>query len=198
MQNGNHPAAADSLGSPINVSHQALTIASPKEPKVAKVNIIDELIRDLGNPDPNVRRKSIWELGQRGNSAAVQPLVGLLAEADSQEQSLILAALAEINMKTLRPLNRALALALQDPNPEVRKNAIRDLTRVYDSMGQAGRILGHAVADDDPEVRQTAQWALEQLNNLRLAATETAALLPDSPPPVDRLPEDGSSSRTLS
>jgi peptidoglycan hydrolase-like protein with peptidoglycan-binding domain len=198
LQNGSHRLASNATGAPINIQHQALPITSPVEPRVAKVNIIEELIRDLDNPDPGIRRKTIWELGQRGNSAAVQPLVGLLMEADSQEQSLILAALAEINMKTLKPLNRALAMALQDPNPEVRKNAIRDLTRVYDSMGQAGRILGQATIDSDPEVRQTAHWALEQLQSLRLSATESAALPPDKATSVDRLPEDGSSSRTLS
>ncbi|MEO1592029.1 MAG: peptidoglycan-binding protein [Cyanobacteria bacterium J06632_22] len=108
--------------------------------RLAKVNIIDELVEDLGIPDPNRRRKAIWELGQRGNSAAVQPLVNAMVGADSKEKSLILAALSEIGIRSLKPMNRALAIALQDDNPEVRKNAIRDLTRIYDLVAQISRM----------------------------------------------------------
>jgi hypothetical protein len=165
------------------------------EPRMSKINIVDELIQDLSSPDPTLRHKAIWELGQRGNSAAVQPLASLLIEADSHEQGLILAALSEISVKTLKPMNRAVAIALQDENPEVRKNAIRDVTRIYDSLGQVGRMLGHATADSDPEVRQTANWALEQLNHMRFSANESAAYLQESRSPTERLPEDGSSSR---
>ena len=60
-----------------------------------------------------------------------------------------------------------MAIALQDDNPEVRKNAIRDLTRVYDLVVQISQMLGHATEDEDPEVRQTATWALAQLNRIR-------------------------------
>ncbi|MEO1094941.1 MAG: HEAT repeat domain-containing protein [Cyanobacteria bacterium J06638_28] len=163
------------------VNTPSLTTTSPKPatPRLARVNIIDELIQDLEDPDPTIRRKAIWELGQRGNSAAVTPLVGLMIKVDSHEQSLILAALAEISTQTLKPLNRALAVSLQNENPEVRKNAIRDLTRIYDLMGQAGRILGHATSDEDADVRQTANWALNQLDRMRLKATESTPRLQD-------------------
>jgi HEAT repeat protein len=141
--------------------------------RLSKVDILDELINDLNSPDPTARRKAIWELGQRGHSLAVQPLVRLMVSADSKERSLILAALSEISARTLKPMNRALSLSLQDENPEVRKNAIRDLTRIYDLMGQAGQLLSHAASDEDPEVRQTAAWAMDQFNRLRLKATRS-------------------------
>lgn len=194
-QNGKQSTEPPSSSS-LDVQHQSMPIANQAEPRVAKVNIIDELIQDLHRPDPELRRKAIWELGQRGNSAAVQPLVNLLAEADSHEQSLVLAALAEISSQTLKPMNRAVAIALQNENSEVRKNAIRDLTRIYDSLNQVGRMLGHAAVDEDPEVRQTADWALKQLNKMRFNATDTAALLKESEAVRDRLPEDGSSSHS--
>lgn len=161
--------------------------------RLARVNIIDELIQDLQSPDPAARRRAIWELGQRGNSAAIQPLTTLMLDADSKERSLILAALAEIGSQTLKPMNRALALSLQDENPEVRKNAIRDLTRIYALMDQAGQLLGHATDDSNPEVRQTAHWAVNQLHRVRFKATETspAALTGDSP--IDAHPQDSSS-----
>lgn len=130
-------------------------------------DVVDGLIGNLRNPDPVSRRKSIWELGQRGNSMAVQPLVDAMVDADSKEKSLLLAALSEIGARSLKPMNRALAIALKDDNPEVRKNAIRDLTRIYELVVQISQMLGHATEDEDAEVRQTATWALEQLNRIR-------------------------------
>ncbi|MGB3292567.1 MAG: peptidoglycan-binding protein [Phormidesmis sp.] len=134
---------------------------------LAQTDIIDGLISELRTPDPTRRRKAIWELGQRGNSLAMQPLVEAMAEADSKEKSLVLAALSEIGIRSMKPLNRALAIALRDENPEVRKNAIRDLTRVYDLVIQISQMLDYATEDEDLEVRQTASWALDQLNRIR-------------------------------
>ncbi|MGD1859770.1 MAG: peptidoglycan-binding protein [Leptolyngbyaceae cyanobacterium] len=173
--------------SALDVRHQAASLANSAEPKVAKINIIAELIHDLAQPNAEQRRKAIWELGQRGNSAAVQPLVNLLEQSDSHEQSLILAALAEIGIKTLRPINRGLVIGLQSENTEVRKNAIRDLTRIYGALNQVGRSLGHASAiDDDPEVRQTADWALDQLNRMRLNVNDSAGRLKDGAASQDK------------
>ncbi|MCX7596025.1 MAG: peptidoglycan-binding protein, partial [Fischerella sp.] len=129
----------------------ATTSQSPKllppttTSRLAKVNIIDELIKDLSSPDPTKRRKAIWDLGQQGDSRAIQPLVDLMIDADSQQRSLILAALAEIGIRTLKPMNQALAMSLQHESPQVRQNAIRDLTRIYDMMAQISQMLCHAV-----------------------------------------------------
>ncbi|GET41342.1 HEAT repeat domain-containing protein [Microseira wollei] len=135
--------------------------------RITRVNIVDQLIRDLHNPDPRKRRKAIWELAQRGDSRAMQPLLDLLMDADSQQRSLILEALSQIGTRTLKPMNRALAVSLQDDNAEVRKNAIRDLTRMYESLGQLSQLLRHAVEDPDKEVQETARWALTQLSRIR-------------------------------
>ena len=137
--------------------------------RLVKADVMDELVASLQVADPSKRRKAIWELGQRGNSSAVQHLVNSMVDADSKEKSLILAALSEIGIRSLKPMNRALAIALQDENPDVRKNAIRDLTRVYELVTQISQMLGHATEDHDPEVRRTAEWALEQLNRIREA-----------------------------
>ncbi|MGH2414312.1 MAG: HEAT repeat domain-containing protein, partial [Microcystaceae cyanobacterium] len=83
---------------------------------------------------------------------------------DSQERSLILEALSQISTRTLKPMNQALAISLQDKNPQVRKNAIRDLTRIYDLMSQVSQLLCHAIDDSDTDVQETAKWALNQLN----------------------------------
>ena len=203
-QNGHHsvpppspqppPAAMPSAAVPpatVIPGPDTSALAATPPSRLTKVNIVDELIQDLNSPDPGVRRKAIWELGQRGNSLAAQPLVSLMMDADSKERSLILAALAEISTRTLKPMNRALQLSLQDENPEVRKNAIRDMTRIYDLMGQAGKLLGHAASDEDADVRQTAAWAMDQFNRLRLKSTGgDSPSLPGRSPTMDSLPQD--------
>ncbi|MEM1254289.1 MAG: HEAT repeat domain-containing protein [Cyanobacteria bacterium P01_H01_bin.21] len=191
--NSNHAATDVVIDNQVNESLPAVPTADiSATTRLAKVDIIDELVGNLQVADPSKRRKAIWELGQRGNSSAVQHLVNSMVDADSKEKSLILAALSEIGIRSLKPMNRALAIALQDDNPDVRKNAIRDLTRVYDLVTQISQMLGHATEDEDAEVRRTAEWALEQLNRIReapklksslnnaLEASRTATeLLPD-------------------
>lgn len=147
-----------------------LPLATPAElTRLAKVSICEELLHDLHRGDPIQRRKAIWELGQRGDSRAVQPLLDLLMDADSQQRSLILAAIAEIGVRTLKPMNRALLVSLQDESPEVRKNAIRDATRLYDLIAHMSQLLHHATNDSNPEVRETAYWAMHQLDRIRVA-----------------------------
>ncbi|MEH2023756.1 peptidoglycan-binding protein [Nostoc sp.] len=138
-----------------------------KTSRLAKLNIVDELIQDLRSAEPTKRRKAIWDLGQQGDSRAIQHLVDIMIDADSQESSLILAALSEIAIRTLKPMNRALAISIQDESPQVRQNAIRDLTRVYDMMGQMSQMLRHALEDPDPDVQATARYALTQINRMR-------------------------------
>lgn len=156
--------------------------------RLAKVNIVDELIQDLRSPDSTKRRKVIWELGQRGDTRAVQPLVDLLIDSDSKQRSLILSALSEIGTRTLKPLTRALAVSLQDENAEVRKNAIRDLTRVYDLVSQISNLLHKATEDTDEGVQETAKWALNQLNRIRSTPVDSLPTLKNSVSPPENSP----------
>lgn len=175
--------------------------ANPKElpvretTRLPKINIVEELIKDLRSPDPAKRRKAIWELGQRGGTQAVQPLVDLMIDSDSKQRSLILASLSEIGVRTLKPMNRALAISLQDENPEVRKNAIRDVTRIYDLVGQISQLLRHATEDPDAEVQETARWALTQVNRIKtIANVEGVPALKNAVSPPESLPENISES----
>lgn len=138
-----------------------------KDSNIAKTNTVSILIKDLKSSDPQKRKKAIWELAQKGDSRAVQPLVDLMIDCDSKQRSLILEAISQIGIKTLTPMNKALALSLQDDNPDVRKNAIRDLTLVYELVSQVSQLLSYSVNDPDPEVQQTARWALTQLERIR-------------------------------
>ena len=136
--------------------------------RLAKIDLVDELIDNLYTSEPNKRKKAIWELAQRADSRAMEPLVQVMIEADSQERSLILEALSQISNRTLRPVSRALAISLQDENPQVRVNGIRDLTRMYEQIVQINRQLYYAVNDPETEVQETAQWALEMLHQMQL------------------------------
>ncbi len=136
------------------------------ETDIPKPNIIEPLIEDLQHLNPTQRRKAIWELGQQGDSRAVEPLLYLLPNSDSKQYSLILASLSEIGIRTLKPMNNAWSISLQNENPEVRKNAIRDLTRVYELVNQISHLLHRAADDPDPEVQETARWAINQLNRI--------------------------------
>ncbi len=132
-----------------------------------KVDQIEALIEDLQHLNPAHRRKAIWELGQQGDSRAVEPLLDLLANSDSKQYSLILASVSEIGIRTLKPMNNAWSISLQNENPEVRKNAIRDLTRIYELVNQISYLLHRATDDPDAEVQETARWAINQLNRIR-------------------------------
>ena len=142
----------------------------------SKIDLIDQLIKDLAHPHPTKRHKAIWELGDRGDSRAIEPLVNLLLNSDSKQHSLILSSLSEIGIKTLKPMNRAWLISLQNESAEVRKNAIRDLTRIYELVNQVSHLLQRAADDPDAEVQETARWALTQLNrNLPISGNDKSS-----------------------
>ncbi|NJK37565.1 MAG: hypothetical protein HC835_06485 [Oscillatoriales cyanobacterium RM2_1_1] len=142
-------------------------LPSQFEAHYGSMDQIEQLILSIQSSDPAIRSKAIWELGQHSDSRAIQPLVDLLVGSDSKQRSLILAALSEIGSRALKPMNRALTFSLQDENAEVRKNAIRDLTRVYDLILQMSQLLQRAVYDPDPDVQETAEWAIDKLSRIR-------------------------------
>lgn len=133
---------------------------------LAKLDIVPELIQDLSNRDRSIRSKTIWELAQRGDSRAMKPLVELMVEVDSQERGLILEAMTQIAGRTLKPMNKAIMMSLEDDNSNVKQNAIRDLTRVYELMSQVTKRLSLVVEDSDERVQETAKWALQKLNQM--------------------------------
>jgi hypothetical protein len=135
---------------------------------LAQLNVVEGLIQELASTDPIKRRLAIWNLGQQGDSRAVQPLIDLMPSVDSQQRSLILSALAEICARTLKPMKRALAISMQDSSSQVRQNAIRDLLRICDMMGQMSYILRHGLEDVDPDVQATARYALNHMNHFRI------------------------------
>jgi Putative peptidoglycan binding domain len=135
------------------------------------IDIIEEtlqifyLIEDLSSDHTSQRRKAIWELAQKGDSRAIQPLINLMLGADSQEYSLILEAISQISARSLKPFNRALINSLLHDNPDVRKNAVRDVSKIYDLVNQIHQVLNMAMNDPDPEVQETARMVMKKLKS---------------------------------
>ena len=144
---------------------------SPKQQttRLADFDLLDSLIEELYHPNLTKRRRAIQELGQSGDSRAIMPLIERIIDSNAYEHSLILEALTQISARVLQPMNQALTACLEDPNPQVRKNAIRDLTQLYQLMAQVGQLLNYVTNDTDVEVKQTAQWALSRLNVLEIS-----------------------------
>ncbi|MGL5080733.1 MAG: HEAT repeat domain-containing protein [Microcoleaceae cyanobacterium] len=161
------PQAPPHQTPPADVNRSQELLLTPIGSRHDAVDRIEQLILSLQSSDPTVRSKVIWELGQQADSRAIQPLVDLLINSDSKQRSLILAALSEIGTRALKPMNRALTFSLQDENAEVRKNAIRDITRIYDLILQMTQLVQRAVYDPDPEVQATAEWAIDKLSRIR-------------------------------
>ncbi|AKE66445.1 hypothetical protein NIES3806_27580 [Microcystis aeruginosa NIES-3806] len=163
--------------------------------RIPNADLILSLIESLRDDDPRTRRRAVWKLAQMSDSRAMQPLVDSMMDGDSYERSLTLEALAQICTRSLRPMNQALAISLQDKNPQVRKNAIRDLTRLYDIMSQISQLICHALDDSDEEVQETARWAIRQLN-LQLAPRLDIAPLETTGEPEDDDVQDTSFTET--
>jgi hypothetical protein len=137
--------------------------------KTTKIDLVLELIKDLQQGEREIRRKAIWELAQKSDSRGIIPLIEIMPQVDSLERNLILEAITQITSRTLQPMNRVLLESLEDDNPQVRKNAIRDLTRLYHLMSQVTKRLSQMTEDVDLEVQQTARWALQQLDRVPAA-----------------------------
>jgi len=148
-------------------SKQSNFINPEKTLALSKIDIVNELICDLHSRDYRKQSKAIWSLGQQSDLQAIKPLLDLMIQADSQQRSLILAALSEISDRALTPITRALVISLQDQSPQVRQNAIRDLTRIYDIITQTTQIITKSLEDSDLEVQKTAKYALNQINRIQ-------------------------------
>ncbi|MEG3435869.1 HEAT repeat domain-containing protein [Pannus brasiliensis CCIBt3594] len=157
--------------------------------RIPNVDLVLRLIDNLRDEDPRVRRRAIWRLAQMSDSRSMQPLVDGMIDGDSYERSLTLEALAQICTRVLRPMNQALAVSLEDKNPQVRKNAIRDLTRLYDVMSQISQLIIYKANNDpDDEVKETASWAMRQLN-LQLPPKLEIGPLETTGEPEEEVPE---------
>jgi hypothetical protein len=140
-------------------------------------DITQRLLLDLKRANPSRRGKIIWQLANQADSRAIEPLVEIMMSANSQDKSLILEALAQIGFNSIKPINQALVIGLQDQHGQVRKNTLRDVTKIYELITQIQPIIAQAALNDpDSEVRAIAKWALTKLsheNNILVGEQES-------------------------
>lgn len=124
----------------------------------------EELLQELVQGESKNRSKIIWRLASEADSRAIAPLLDIMIKSNSQEKTLILEAISQIAFNSIKPINQALILSLQDDHGNVRKNALRDITKVYELIIQIQPIITQtAYNDPDPEVREIALLALEKI-----------------------------------
>lgn len=156
--------------------------------RIMQPSAIERAIQNLQSDHAADRRKAIWELGQRGDSRALRPLMEVLLNGDSKQRSLAIAALSAIGSRVLEPTLEAMSLALRDSNPDVRTNAIRDLSQVYEQVTRLSQMMGMAARDSDRQVQETAAWALGKLEQIRVIAETVQS---GQPLPTHQTERDG-------
>ncbi len=129
------------------------------------IDVVVELIQDLQHSDRNLKRKAIWELAKIGDSRSIEPLAKIIPQAGLVDKSLILKAMTQITNRHFQPINDELFALLKDQNPEIRTNAIRDLTVLYKFVVPVTKQLAQMQQDSDRRVRYAATQALQQLNS---------------------------------
>ncbi|MEM8672410.1 MAG: HEAT repeat domain-containing protein [Cyanobacteria bacterium P01_G01_bin.67] len=150
----------NSIADKLSARDSLLSVNSSQD----RINVVFELTKDLLQSDRNIRRKAIWELAKLGDSRVIEPLMAIMPQANSVDKSLIIKAITQITNRSFKPVNAKLFAMLNDDNPEVRVNAILDLTTFYKFIAPITQQLLQMQLDDNQEVRDRASQALQDLN----------------------------------
>lgn len=129
----------------------------------ADIDPVVELIEDLQHSDRQIVRKAIWELAEKGDARSIQPLVNIVPTVSSLDKSLISNAITQLVHRSFQPIEHRLFANLEHQDPQVRKNAIHDLSDIYLFIAPVTKQLVRMQLDEDPEVSQAAVRALHQL-----------------------------------
>jgi len=120
---------------------------------------VQKLIRAIHHPDPTVRRRAVYFLGEKGVREAIGPLVDLLGETkDYFLMEEAADALGKIGGKETIPV---LTKLLDNPSFLVRGSAVRALAAV--GGPEAGEYLERMLKDPSAYVRGLAGEALVSL-----------------------------------
>ena len=121
----------------------------------------DSPIGRLTHGDFEVRRAAARELGERGDTRAVDPLIAAMEDHDSDVRAAVAQALGELeDGRAVRPL----LAALHDADDGVRESAARSLVQI--GKPAVRRLIG-ALQDHDSNVRATVARALGDINDTR-------------------------------
>ncbi|MEC8645571.1 MAG: HEAT repeat domain-containing protein [Candidatus Latescibacterota bacterium] len=131
-----------------------------------------ELVEQLNNEDPEMRRRAALALGELGDSQHVDPLVQCLDDPSNQVRFSTAAALAEMGEQAGVDF---LFDSMRDPDPILRTNAVKFLTGVQKSTGTVQAQLIKALASQEALARAGAAQVLGQARVLdAVAALQTA------------------------
>lgn len=123
------------------------------------------LVKALKRPDGLVVQRVCWALGDIGDTAAVEALIGVSGHSRWQVRDQAIGALGKIGD---RRADEAVVFTLDDPIGQVRKAAVvscRKLT-IVGSLGQ----LVHALGDDFYGARLSAAEALLKMDTAKVIA----------------------------
>jgi beta-lactamase regulating signal transducer with metallopeptidase domain len=118
------------------------------------------LVAELGdNPDPFVRQRAAWWLGEHEDRRAVAPLESALRDPDPAVRLTAAWALGEIKDRGTIP---ALSLALDDPDPLVREMAALALGEIEHPSAVEPLV---EAATREIELRAPVAWALGEIRS---------------------------------
>jgi HEAT repeat protein len=139
-----------------------------------------EVIAALSDPDPAVRQKAAWSLGEREAREGVPALIAALRDDDPSVRGLVAWALGEIkDDRAVRPLLDA----MNDTDVYVRERTIEAIGEHENPM--AVEPLIEVLSDAVPTVRTAAAWALGEIRS------------PDATEPLLEVFQNDSDRRTL-
>ena len=163
--------------------------AESSQGSTVQIDVVRELILDLQSADNldwdtsvgsdsaaqiSRRRKAILELTKVGDYRSIEPLLKIMPQVGELDKSLIIEAVNQITHRSFKPINERLFTDLQDRDPEVRLNAVKDLRNLYQFVAPAITKISQMQSDVDYEVRQTATQALARLNTNPLPAFDNS------------------------
>ena len=162
---GEEPQAFASEENPVQVNSGSERMVKIVTSKTTEIDVVFELIQDLLQKDRHLRRKAIWELARVGDSRSIEPLVDIMPEADSLDKSMIVSAITQIIHRNFESIHDVLFASLENADPEVRNDAIRDIAALHEPTSAVNQRLSVMLKDADGEVRKTARWALNRIDS---------------------------------
>jgi HEAT repeat protein len=117
---------------------------------------VEPLTGSLADGDVEVRKKAVWALGKIGGEGIVEPLVGSLRDEN-----------AEVRSKAARILDSAGWKASNSAEEAHYLIATKQWNKLMDLGAEAVEPLEAMLQDDDPEVRDEAQWLLNEIDSAK-------------------------------
>jgi HEAT repeat protein len=145
-----------------NKNHWALAyvLAHLSQPPALSIEV---LLKDLGNPDPDIRWAVLLLLGRlaQQHMGILEKLLGVLQSGNPTQRRMAVYCLRDIKEGAVRA---ALSPALNDPEPAVRVAAITSLRRQPElNKADSEQLLRMLAGDPDARVRCSAAAVLGQV-----------------------------------